>query len=72
MMRGGSLQALQEILGHKDIKLTLRYAHLSPGHLRNEIEKTAARAAQMVPAGAEFSTTSAQDAKIEESPAVSA
>jgi len=42
VMRGGSLQALREILGHRDIKLTLRYAHLSPGHLRTEIEKTAA------------------------------
>jgi integrase len=42
MMRGGSLLALREILGHRDIKLTARYAHLSPGHLRTEIEKTAA------------------------------
>ena len=42
MMRGGQLEALREILGHKDIKMTLRYAHLSPGHLRTEIEKTAA------------------------------
>lgn len=41
MMRGGQLEALREILGHKDIKMTLRYAHLSPGHLRTEIEKTA-------------------------------
>jgi integrase len=41
VMRGGSLQALREILGHRDIKLTLRYAHLAPGHLRAEIEKTA-------------------------------
>ena len=45
VMRGGQLQALREILGHRDIKLTLRYAHLSPGHLRTEIEKTAARSA---------------------------
>ncbi len=42
MMRGGNLLALREILGHRDIKLTVRYAHLSPGHLRTEIEKTAA------------------------------
>jgi len=42
VMRGGQLQALREILGHRDIKLTLRYAHLSPGHLRTEIDKTAA------------------------------
>jgi site-specific recombinase XerD len=41
VMRGGTLQALREILGHKDLSLTLRYAHLSPGHLRSEIELTA-------------------------------
>jgi len=29
IMRGGSLKELQEILGHKDIKMTMRYAHLS-------------------------------------------
>src|SRR5262249_22925705 len=29
MMRGGSLQALKEILGHTDLKMTLRYAHLA-------------------------------------------
>ena len=30
VMRGGSLQALLTILGHADIKMTLRYAHLAP------------------------------------------
>jgi site-specific recombinase XerC len=40
-MRGGSLQALREILGHRDMALTLRYAHLSPGHLHAEMERTA-------------------------------
>ncbi len=40
MMRGGSLQALKEILGHADVKMTLRYAHLSPAYLRDEIAKT--------------------------------
>jgi integrase len=29
VMRGGSLRALQEILGHADYKM-MRYAHLSP------------------------------------------
>ena len=29
-MRGGDMFKLQKILGHKDIKMTLRYSHLSP------------------------------------------
>jgi len=61
MMRGGQLEALREILGHKGITMTLRYAHLSPGHLRTEIEKTAG-----------VSTSLAHDAKIEPAPEVSA
>jgi hypothetical protein len=40
------LEALKEILGHADLKMTLRYAHLAPEHLRQEIEKTAVPAAQ--------------------------
>lgn len=51
MMRGGNLLALREILGHRDIKLTARYAHLSPGHLRTEIEKTAAPMAAPIAPG---------------------
>jgi integrase len=42
IMRGGSLPALQQILGHRDVSMTLRYAHLAPAHLRVEIERTAA------------------------------
>ena len=61
VMRGGSLQALREILGHRDIKLTLRYAHLAPGHLRAEIDKTAAP----------ISTISTQSATIEAARAAS-
>ena len=40
VMRGGRVQALQAILGHADIKMTLRYAHLAPDHLRNEMAAT--------------------------------
>jgi len=42
MMRGGSLQALQTILGHATPAMTSRYAHLSPDFLRREIERTSA------------------------------
>lgn len=43
VMRGGSLQALKEMLGHADLKMTLRYAHLAPDHLRGEMVKTEAQ-----------------------------
>jgi hypothetical protein len=39
-MRGGTLPALQKLLGHADLKMTLRYAHLAPEYLRDEVTKT--------------------------------
>ncbi len=33
MMNGGNILVLQKILGHTDIKMTMRYAHFSPNHL---------------------------------------
>ena len=40
VMQGGSPLALQKILGHADRKMTDRYAHLAPDHLRSEMSKT--------------------------------
>lgn len=37
-MRGRTLKEIQEILGHKSFSMTLRYAHLSPRHLRTALE----------------------------------
>lgn len=33
MINGGNILALQRILGHQDLKTTMRYAHLAPDHL---------------------------------------
>lgn len=33
VMKGGDILTLQKILGHSDIKLTMRYAYLIPEHL---------------------------------------
>ena len=38
VMQGGSIISLQKILGHQDLKVTLRYAHLAPSFLQKEIE----------------------------------
>jgi len=37
IMAGVDLTTVKELLGHKDIKMTLRYAHLAPAHKRNAI-----------------------------------
>jgi hypothetical protein len=36
-MRGASLRAVAELLGHQTMQMTMRYAHLSPGYLSNEV-----------------------------------
>ncbi|WP_371869771.1 tyrosine-type recombinase/integrase [Telluria antibiotica] len=34
MMHGGNIIALQRILGHASLTMTMRYAHLAPEHLQ--------------------------------------
>jgi len=38
MMNGGNVFDLQKLLGHTDIKMTMRYAHLTPDHLQSSIK----------------------------------
>src|SRR5262245_30206998 len=44
VMRGGNIQTLQKVLGHQTLTMTLKYAHLAPGFIRDEMVKTAAEA----------------------------
>jgi integrase len=37
VMKGVSLRAVQELMGHKTMEMTLRYSHLSPGYLHEAV-----------------------------------
>ncbi len=38
MLNGGNILVLQRILGHTDIKMTMRYSHFSPEHLEDAVK----------------------------------
>ena len=38
VMAGVDLTSVKELLGHKDITMTLRYSHLAPGHKRKAVQ----------------------------------
>lgn len=38
MMKGGNIYDLQKILGHTNVTMTMKYAHLSPQHLRKAMD----------------------------------
>ncbi len=37
MQRGGNILTLQRVLGHRDLKTTMRYAHMAPDHLAEAV-----------------------------------
>jgi integrase len=39
VMSGSSLKVVQQLLGHKDIQMTMRYSHLSQDHLQDAINQ---------------------------------
>jgi len=41
-MNGGNILALQKILGHSSLNMTMKYAHLAPDYLKEVLEKNPA------------------------------
>src|SRR2546428_11255499 len=37
IMKGASLRAVAELLGHRGLRMVMRYAHLSPAYLSSEV-----------------------------------
>jgi len=42
VMSGVDLKTVQELLGHADLTMTLRYAHLAPSHKAAAVERIVA------------------------------
>ena len=43
VMAGADLVSVQGLMGHKNIRMTMRYAHLAPSHLRDAVRKLRAK-----------------------------
>ncbi len=43
MMRGGNILSLQRLLGHSSVVVTMKYAHLAPDFMREEIARMSLR-----------------------------
>jgi hypothetical protein len=48
-MRGASIKAVQELLGHSSIQMTMRYAHLAPEVVNETVRLLDAQGAAWVP-----------------------
>jgi site-specific recombinase XerD len=60
VMNGENLRTVQDLLGHKQISMTVRYSHLAPQHRLDAVERLAA-ASPVTPKPAPSATRSATE-----------
>ncbi len=64
-MAGVDIRTVQELMGHSTITMTMRYAHLSPAHLRTAVNRASLRAIALK---SESGTGSNENQRVEQSP----
>ena len=62
VMAGVPLKTVQELMGHKTIQMTARYAHLSPGHLQNAVELLSGKSSLQTATGQHVRATATRTA----------
>lgn len=62
VMAGVDLRTVQELAGHKDIKMTVRYAHLAPAHKLAAVDRLAQHRREQEMAKSHDESNSASDA----------
>lgn len=63
-MDGISLKTIQDLMGHKSIEMTLRYAHLSPEHKKLAVERLEKRNKNLVKRNTELSGSAAESSHL--------
>jgi site-specific recombinase XerC len=59
-MSGVNLKTVQELLGHQNYQMTLKYAHLSPEHRQYAVDVLASKMDKLNPREIEHDTNLAQ------------
>ncbi|HXZ43585.1 MAG TPA: site-specific integrase, partial [archaeon] len=54
VMDGVPIERVQELMGHRDIRMTQRYAHLAPGHLREAVQRLVKKPGEVKPWSARY------------------
>ena len=69
VMAGVDIRTVQELMGHSTITMTMRYAHLSPAHLRTAVNRASLGAIAAKSAGGTGSKTgSNENQRVEQGP----